>query len=70
MSETFFVRIDVPKLCERLRADEPGRRRVTHGDAFEWLLGHDFKMTRRGWLVQKDSIELLREHELVSCVRI
>jgi len=70
VNDVFFVRIDVPKLCARLRATTPGRRRMTHGDAFQWLLGNGFKMTRRGWLARVNLLAHLDENELVSCQRM
>ena len=70
MNDVFFVRIDVPKLCDRLRTADPSRRRMTHGDAFQWLLANGFKMTRRGWLARTNLLLLLEQGELVSRGRI
>ena len=50
MSPTYLLRIDVKKLAARLSDAE--RRRVSHGDAFAWLVGRGFKTCRRGWAVE------------------
>ena len=70
MNDVFFVRIDVPKLCRRLSRAEHAPRRVSHGDAFAWLVEQGFKMTRRGWLARMDALASIEEGELVSRERI
>jgi hypothetical protein len=65
---TYLLRIDVPKLAERLTDDE--HRRVSNGDAFIWLSERGFKTCRRGWYAPVAALAALDSSCILSAERL
>jgi hypothetical protein len=64
-----LLRIDVPKLAERL-ADEGHNKRVSNGDAFAWLSERGFKTCRRGWYAPVEALGALDSSCILSAERL
>jgi hypothetical protein len=64
-----LLRIDVPKLAERLAADE-GHKRVSNGDAFAWLSERGLKTCRRGWYAPVEALAALDSSCILSAERL
>jgi hypothetical protein len=65
---TYLLRIDVPKLAERLGDEE--HRRVSNGDAFAWLSDRGFKTCRRGWYAPSEALNALDTECILHAERL
>lgn len=68
MVDSFLIKIDVMKLRSRLSS--PGRRPMTNGDVFNWLLDKGFSIRARGWCGSSAALNELKEAEIIICERI
>jgi len=68
VNTTYLLRIDVPKLAERLAGED--HQRVSNGDAFIWLSERGFKTCRRGWYAPSEVLAALDTECILRAERL